>query len=218
MVTKSTEKSFVLSYFNGRPWNRLTFKYQQWAWWLGNEMWVVPFYSHILTWGVGFWPREFMTVPSSLVLMVPSPSLSNRAKASLNSAVCSSVRWSAITASGLKHIVLQTYNIPAFYEITYHQDISTATLVLCCTFCTGPRLKIVSQDFYIFVFYPDCVNSLIKWAFMPRLSRYGKWKWETLQKSMKLFLQMFLFTHATELGALLILLNLLKFISTSISL
>ena len=33
-----------------------------------------------------------------------------------------------------------------------------------------------------------------------------------------LFLQMFLFTHATELGAPLILLNLLKFISTSISL
>ena len=33
-----------------------------------------------------------------------------------------------------------------------------------------------------------------------------------------LFLQMFLFTHAIELGALLILLNLLKFISTSISL
>ena len=33
-----------------------------------------------------------------------------------------------------------------------------------------------------------------------------------------LFLQMFLFTHAMELGALLILLNLLKFISASISL
>ena len=33
-----------------------------------------------------------------------------------------------------------------------------------------------------------------------------------------LFLRMFLFTDAIELGALLILLNLLKFISTSISL
>ena len=32
-----------------------------------------------------------MTVPSSLVVMVPSPSLSNREKASLNSAICSSV-------------------------------------------------------------------------------------------------------------------------------
>ena len=205
MVTKSTEKSLCPSYFNGRPWKRMAYQ--------SNE-------HDDLTWGVGFWPREFMTVPSSLVLMVPSPSLSNRAKASLNSAVCSSVRWSAITASGLKHIVLQTYNIPAFYEITYHWDISTVTLVLCCTFCTGTRLKIVSQDFYIFVFYPDCVYSLIKWAFMPRLSRYGKWKWNirnTLQKSMKLcFFKCFLFTHTTELGALLILLNLLKFSSTSL--
>jgi len=33
-----------------------------------------------------------MTVPSSLVVMVPSPSLSNREKASLNSAICSSVK------------------------------------------------------------------------------------------------------------------------------
>ncbi|CAN7939529.1 unnamed protein product [Ixodes hexagonus] len=35
---------------------------------------------------VGFWPRERMTVPSSLVVMVPSPSLSNSENASLNSA------------------------------------------------------------------------------------------------------------------------------------
>ena len=121
---------------------------------------MVPFYSHILTWGVGFWPREFMTVPSSLVLMVPSPSLSNRAKASLNSAVCSSVRWSAITASGLKHIVLQTYNIPAFYEITYHQDISTATLVLCCTFCTGPRLRKLYHKTFIFLCFTPTVSTV----------------------------------------------------------
>merc|ERR1711957_1119515 len=40
---------------------------------------------------VGFWPRERMTVPNSLVVMVPSPSLSKREKASLNSAICSSV-------------------------------------------------------------------------------------------------------------------------------
>merc|ERR1719272_2390002 len=44
---------------------------------------------------VGFWPRERMTVPSSLVVMVPSPSLSNREKASLNSAICSSVSCSS---------------------------------------------------------------------------------------------------------------------------
>ena len=37
-----------------------------------------------------------MTVPSSLVVMVPSPSLSKREKASLNSAICSSVKESAI--------------------------------------------------------------------------------------------------------------------------
>lgn len=35
---------------------------------------------------VGFWPSDLMTVPSSLVVMVPSPSLSNKEKASLNSA------------------------------------------------------------------------------------------------------------------------------------
>ncbi len=34
---------------------------------------------------VGFWPRERMTVPSSFVVMVPSPSLSNNENASLNS-------------------------------------------------------------------------------------------------------------------------------------
>ena len=34
---------------------------------------------------MGFCPRDLMTVPSSLVVMVPSPSLSNKEKASLNS-------------------------------------------------------------------------------------------------------------------------------------
>lgn len=37
-----------------------------------------------------------MTVPSSLVVIVPSPSLSKRENASLNSAICSSVSWSAM--------------------------------------------------------------------------------------------------------------------------
>ena len=36
-----------------------------------------------------------LTVPNSLVVMVPSPSLSKRENASLNSAICSSVSWSA---------------------------------------------------------------------------------------------------------------------------
>lgn len=35
---------------------------------------------------VGFCPRERITVPSSLVVIVPSPSLSNSENASLNSA------------------------------------------------------------------------------------------------------------------------------------
>lgn len=50
--------------------------------------------SLIISWSsasVGFWPRDLMTVPSSLVVMVPSPSLSKREKASLNSAIYSSV-------------------------------------------------------------------------------------------------------------------------------
>ncbi|ETW07635.1 hypothetical protein H310_02105 [Aphanomyces invadans] len=50
--------------------------------------------SLIMSWSsasVGFWPKERMTVPNSLVVMVPSPSLSNKENASLNSAICSSV-------------------------------------------------------------------------------------------------------------------------------
>ena len=38
---------------------------------------------------------RILTVPNSFVVMVPSPSLSNRENASLNSAICSSVSWSA---------------------------------------------------------------------------------------------------------------------------
>ena len=44
--------------------------------------------SLIMSWSsasVGFCPRLLMTVPSSLVVMVPSPSLSKSEKASLNS-------------------------------------------------------------------------------------------------------------------------------------
>lgn len=44
--------------------------------------------SLIISWSsasVGFWPRDRITVPSSLEHMVPSPSLSKRLKASLNS-------------------------------------------------------------------------------------------------------------------------------------
>ena len=67
----------------------------------GKSMVPLPSASTSLTmsWSsasVGFWPRERITVPSSLVVMVPSPSLSKREKASLNSAICSSVSWSAI--------------------------------------------------------------------------------------------------------------------------
>ena len=51
---------------------------------------------------VGFWPSERITVPSSFVVIVPSPSLSNREKASLNSAICSSVSWSACARSGVR--------------------------------------------------------------------------------------------------------------------
>ena len=45
---------------------------------------------------VGFYPNDLITVPSSLVVIVPSPSLSKSAKASLNSAIYSSVSYSAI--------------------------------------------------------------------------------------------------------------------------
>ena len=55
--------------------------------------------SFIMSWSsasVGFWPKDRITVPNSFVVMVPSPSLSNKEKASLNSAICSSVSWSAM--------------------------------------------------------------------------------------------------------------------------
>lgn len=42
---------------------------------------------------VGFWPRERMTVPSSLVVMVPSPSLSKSENASLNSGCRKKSGW-----------------------------------------------------------------------------------------------------------------------------
>ncbi|CAH0369676.1 unnamed protein product [Pelagomonas calceolata] len=64
---------------------------------------------------VGFWPSERITVPSSFVVIVPSPSLSNREKASLNSAICSSVSWSAMMnyercfTSGRGEVVLHRF-------------------------------------------------------------------------------------------------------------
>ena len=45
---------------------------------------------------VGFCPNDFITVPNSFVEIVPSPSLSKSENASLNSAIYSSVRLSAI--------------------------------------------------------------------------------------------------------------------------
>jgi hypothetical protein len=41
---------------------------------------------------VGRWPSERMTTPSSVDVIRPSPSLSNRLNASWNSAICSSAR------------------------------------------------------------------------------------------------------------------------------
>ena len=52
---------------------------------------------------VGFWPKDRITVPNSFVVMVPSPSLSNKEKASLNSAICSSVSWSAMAQEAWNH-------------------------------------------------------------------------------------------------------------------
>ncbi len=52
---------------------------------------------------VGFCPKDLITVPNSLVVIVPSPSLSKRLKASLNSAICSSVSWSAMVHYKLYH-------------------------------------------------------------------------------------------------------------------
>merc|ERR1719237_915023 len=68
---------------------------------------IVPFPSAstslIMSWSsasVGFCPSDLITVPNSLVVMVPSPSLSKRENASLNSAICSSVSWSAVLILG----------------------------------------------------------------------------------------------------------------------
>ena len=45
---------------------------------------------------VGFWPKDRITVPNSIVVMVPLPSLSYKEKVSFNSAICSWVSWSAM--------------------------------------------------------------------------------------------------------------------------
>ena len=69
--------------------------------------------SLIMSWSsasVGFCPRERITVPSSLVVMVPSPSLSNRENASLNSAICSSVSWSACGSVVCGQTEVRTYS------------------------------------------------------------------------------------------------------------
>ena len=52
--------------------------------------------SLIISWSsasVGFCPRDLITVPNSFVVMVPSPSLSNRENASLNSAKGNHTFW-----------------------------------------------------------------------------------------------------------------------------
>ena len=63
---------------------------------------------------VGFCPSDLMTVPNSLVVMVPSPSLSNNEKASLNSAICSSVSWSAWKDPQFKTIYTFTQSVTLF--------------------------------------------------------------------------------------------------------
>lgn len=65
-----------------------------------------------------------MTVPNSLVVIVPSPSLSKSENASLNSAICSSVSWSAYeTKKGNMNSDL--YIIVIAYNVLF--------------FCVGPR-------------------------------------------------------------------------------
>ena len=52
--------------------------------------------SLIISWSsasVGFCPRDLITVPNSFVVIVPSPSLSNRENASLNSAKGNHTFW-----------------------------------------------------------------------------------------------------------------------------
>lgn len=58
---------------------------------------IIPSWSTSVTMflssdSVGLWPKDLITIPNSSSVILPSKSLSNRLKASLNSAICSSVR------------------------------------------------------------------------------------------------------------------------------
>lgn len=60
-----------------------------------------------------------MTVPNSLVVIVPSPSLSNSENASLNSAICSSVSWSAFKSRTAQSLILSALTSHQYLHIDY---------------------------------------------------------------------------------------------------
>ena len=105
--------------------------------------------SFIMSWSsasVGFWPSDRMTVPNSLVVIVPSPSLSNNEKASLNSAICSSVNWSAwkleIDIGYLYQfwrgivIVIKFIKLRKFYLSQYFRTLTQLeSLLIHCRYC-----------------------------------------------------------------------------------
>ena len=82
---------------------------------------------------VGFCPRDLITVPNSFVVTVPSPSLSRSGKASLNSAIRSSVGWSAMLQA-LPTSGTQPHNHSAR---SLHSDSAAAakSLQSCPTLC-----------------------------------------------------------------------------------
>ena len=78
---------------------------------------------------VGFWPSDLITVPSSFVVIVPSPSLSKREKASLNrvSATCSSVSWSGVQVFSMSsQFVL---SMPCWYMLPLSQSSTSSSSV-----------------------------------------------------------------------------------------
>jgi len=95
--------------------------------------------SLIMSWSsasVGFCPSERMTVPSSLVVIVPSPSLSNKENASLNSAICQ-IRSINYMSAKRTPIHLKTEETKKALELLGRQPVIPGNNVVCAPEMNG---------------------------------------------------------------------------------
>ena len=123
---------------------------------------------------VGFCPRVLITVPNSFVVTVPSPSLSRSGKASLNSAIRSSVGWSAMLQA-LPTSGTQPHNHSAR---SLHSDSAAAakSLQSCPTLCDPTDGSAPGSP------VPGILQArILEWA---AISFSNAWKWKVKVKSL----------------------------------